>query len=279
MEKQTAFITGSASGFGLLTAVELAKRGFQVIASMRSLEKAGELNRLCRHHQVEDRVKIVRLDVTCPEAIHFLLGEIPPVDILINNAGFAMGGFCEEVSVEEYKEQFETNFFGLIAVTQAFLPAMRKQKKGKIINISSISGKVGFPGISPYVASKHALEGWSECLRLEAKPFGIDVLLVEPGSFKTSIWSTGKRIARKSMPDSSPYSFYMKSILRELEKGEAKHEDPQIVASLIADLCMRKEAGRLRYPVGRGVKTALFLKNAIPWKTWENIFLKKLLGK
>lgn len=183
-----------------------------------------------------------------------------------------MGGFCEEVSLEEYKAQFETNFFGLIAVTQAFLPAMRARKKGKIINMSSISGKVGFPGLSPYVASKHALEGWSECLRMEVKPFGIDVFLIEPGSFKTSIWSTGKRIARKSMLESSPYSFYMKSLLREMEKGEAKHEDPQIVASLIADLCMGKEAGRLRHPIGRGVKTALCLKNVIPWKMWESIF-------
>lgn len=279
MEKQTVFITGSASGFGMLAAVELAKRGCQVIASMRNLEKAEKLNNLCSMHQMEDRVNIVQLDVTRPNGLPDLLNDLPPVDILINNAGFAMGGFCEEVSLEEYKEQFETNFFGLIAVTQAFLPAMRARKKGTIINISSISGKVGFPGLSPYVASKHALEGWTECLRMEVKPFGIDVFLIEPGSFKTSIWSTGKTIARNSLVGSSPYSFFMKAILRELEKGEAKYEDPQIVASLIADLCMSKEAGRLRYPVGKGVKTTFFLKNIIPWKKWEQIFLKKLLGK
>lgn len=153
MEKQTVFITGSASGFGMLAAVELAKRGCQVIASMRNLEKAEKLKSLCSMHQMEDRVNIVQLDVTRPNGFPDLLNDLPPVDILINNAGFAMGGFCEEVSLEEYKEQFETNFFGLIAVTQAFLPAMRARKKGTIINISSISGKVGFPGLSPYVAS------------------------------------------------------------------------------------------------------------------------------
>ena len=121
------------------------------------------------------------------------------VDVLINNAGYAGAGFVEEVSMEEYRKQFETNVFGVLAVTKAFLPLMRKQGQGCIINISSISGKVAFPGLSPYIASKHAIEGWSESLRLEMQPFGVKVVLIEPGSYKTNIWSTGKQVAVESL--------------------------------------------------------------------------------
>lgn len=279
MQLQTILVTGASSGFGLLTAIELAKRGFTVIGAMRNLEKGAELKQISKRYNVEDRLKYLPLDVASRTSIDKFsdqLRNLPPVDILINNAGFAQGGFCEETSLTEYKEQFETNFFGVIAVTQAVLPYMRERGKGRIINLSSISGKVGFPGLSPYVASKHALEGWTECLRLEVKPFGVDVVLIEPGSFKTSIWSSGKKIAVKSKLDSSPYRSYMKAIEDRLEKGKEKHEDPQVVASLIADLCMKKELRRLRYPIGKGVKTAINLKSIIPWKWWEKIFYSNL---
>ncbi len=156
------------------------------------------------------------------------------------------------------------------------LPYMRERKRGKIINMSSISGKMGFPGLSPYVASKYALEGWTECLRLEVKPFGIDVALIEPGSYKTSIWSTGKKIAANSTLGSSPYSPYLKAIENQLEKGKSKYGDPRDVALLIVDLCMQKELQALRNPIGRGVKTALNLKSIIPWKLWEKVFFHKL---
>ncbi|VEF47638.1 short chain dehydrogenase [Bacillus freudenreichii] len=279
MNYQTVLVTGASSGFGLLTAIELAKEGFFVIATMRNMDKSVEIKQLSKMNNIEDRMAYMQLDVACPKSVEnfsYQLQDLPPIDILINNAGFAFGGFCEETSLIEYKEQFETNFFGVISVTQAILPSMRERKKGKIINISSISGKVAFPGLSPYVASKHALEGWSESLRLEVKPFGVDVALIEPGSYKTSIWSTGKRIAEMSQADSSPYSSYMKVIENQLEKGKDKHENPRDVVKLITDLCLKNEIKKLRYPIGNGVKIALFLKNIIPWTLWEKLFFTKL---
>ena len=280
MQNKTILITGASSGFGLLMTAELAKRGFTVIAAVRDMKTTAKILELGRIYGVENKLHFIQLDVSKKESINSLssnLSVLPPVDILINNAGFAFGGFCEETSIEEYKEQFETNFFGVIAVTQTVLPLMRNQKKGKIINMSSISGRIGFPGLSPYVASKHALEGWSECLRLELKPFGIDVILIEPGSFKTSIWSKGKKIAKKSTLDSSPYYSYMRTIEGELEKGEKNHEDPQIVASLVADLCLKKKNNRFRFAIGKGVRVSLALKNAVPWNLWESFVLKRLV--
>lgn len=279
MQDQTVLITGSSNGFGLLTAVELAKRGFTVIASMRDLDRSADLRRLSKKYHIGDRMIYIQLDVASQTSVSNFtdrLRDLPPIDILVNNAGFALGGFCEETSLIEYKEQFETNFFGAVSVTQAVLPYMRERKRGKIINMSSISGKMGFPGLSPYVASKYALEGWTECLRLEVKPFGIDVALIEPGSYKTSIWSTGKKIAANSTLGSSSYSPYLKAIENQLEKGKSKYGDPRDVALLIADLCMQTELQALRNPIGRGVKTALNLKNIIPWKLWEKAFFHKL---
>ncbi|MBA4536572.1 SDR family oxidoreductase [Bacillus aquiflavi] len=282
MEKKYVLITGASSGFGLLTTIELAKRGFSVIATMRNEEKKEKVIELCKQFQVEKQITCLQLDVTCKKSLQHLsehLNQFPKIDILINNAGFAFGGFCEEVSLQEYKEQFETNFFGVIAVTQAVLPFMRKQKQGKIINLSSISGKIGFPGLSPYVASKHALEGWSECLRLEVKPFGIDVALIEPGSFATNIWSSGKRIAKKANNTNSPYDLYMKAIEDQLEKGKEEMGDPKEVASLIANICEQDRLKALRYPIGKGVKLAFYLKKWFPWTKWEQLFYKKLLHK
>ena len=272
-------VTGASSGFGLLTSLELAKKGFDVIAAMRNLDKKTALMDAATAIQLEKQITVIRLDVTDPEQIDSMKKELstwPSIDILINNAGFAMGGFCEETTVEEYREQFETNFFGVIAITQAVLPFMRAQGDGKIINVSSVSGQVAFPGLSPYVSSKHALEGYTECLRLEVKPFGIDVALIEPGSYQTNIWSSGKRIAKKSLEKSSPYSNYMQAIEREMEKGASNYGNPQEVADLIVSLCEKEKIERLRYPVGRGSRRILFLKKWVSWAKWEQVFFKRL---
>ncbi|WP_345290140.1 SDR family NAD(P)-dependent oxidoreductase, partial [Streptomyces gulbargensis] len=165
------------------------------------------------------------------------------IDVLVNNAGYAGAGFSEEVSVEEYKAQFETNVFGVMAVTQAILPLMRRQMSGKIINVSSISGRVGFPGLSPYIASKHALEGYSESLRLELKPFGVDVVLIEPGSYQTNIWTTGKKVAEKSLEKDSPYYETMKKMEHYLERSSGNYGDPQEVAKLIVKLAKQDKVG------------------------------------
>ncbi|MCM3720232.1 oxidoreductase [Fictibacillus phosphorivorans] len=277
--RKIAIVTGTSSGFGMLCAVELAKAGFKVISTVRSLDKAENLLRLSEEQGVSDFIQLQTLDVTSQESVRSFadsLSAFPRVDVLVNNAGFALGGFCEERSVEEYRLQFETNVFGVIAVTQAVLPFMRKNQTGRIINMSSISGKFGFPGLSPYTVSKHALEGWSESLRLELKPFGIDVVLVEPGSYQTNIWSS---IDNTAVNSDSPYYFFMERLLDEIESGKTGHGNPLDVAKLVARIAAQPKTPKLRYPIGKGVKMSLFMKSILPWGLLEKVVLRKLLRK
>lgn len=276
MDKKIAVITGASSGFGLLTTLELAKKDYLVIATMRNLNKQEDLISQATKLNLQQNIKIQQLDVTDQNSIHnfqLFLKEINRVDFLINNAGYAHGGFVEEIPVEEYRKQFETNLFGAISITQLVLPYMREQKSGKIINISSISSQVGFPGLSPYVSSKYALEGWSESLRLEVKPFGIDVALVEPGSYNTNIWEVGKQLATKQSDTTSPYKEYMGKIQKHINSGSGTFGNPIDVAKKIVEIAEAKRT-TLRYPIGKGVKFMIFAKKILPWKLWEYIVLR-----
>ncbi|MEH7010496.1 oxidoreductase [Neobacillus niacini] len=282
MNNKTAVVTGTSSGFGLSTSIELARKGLTVIAAMRNSNKSSDLMKEARKHGVESKIIVLELDVTNEKSIlafqTLVIENFGRVDVLINNAGYAGAGFVEEVSMDEYRKQFETNVLGVFAVTKAFLPLMREQKQGCIINISSISGKVAFPGLSPYIASKHAIEGWSESLRLEMQPFGVKVVLIEPGSYKTNIWSTGKQVAAESLQSHSPYKDYMQSIERYIAAGENSFGDPLEVATKIAEIAVAENPD-IRYPIGRGVKASIFLKNFLPWRLWEKIIIKKLFVK
>ncbi|MBK5346019.1 SDR family oxidoreductase [Bacillus sp. TH50] len=271
MNTKIAIITGASSGFGLLTTLELAKKDYFVIATMRNLEKQVDLISQATKLHLQQNIKVQQLDVTDQGSIHnfqLFLKEINRVDILINNAGYATGGFVEEIPVEEYRKQFETNLFGAISITQLALPYMREQKSGKIINISSISGQVGFPGLSPYVSSKYALEGWSESLRLEVKPFGIDVALLEPGSYNTNIWEVGKQLAENQSDTPSPYKEYMDKIQKHINNGNDTLGNPMDVANKIVEIAEARRT-TLRYPIGKGVKFMIFTKKVLPWRLWE----------
>ncbi|MFK4314380.1 MULTISPECIES: oxidoreductase [unclassified Bacillus (in: firmicutes)] len=276
MNKKIAIITGASSGFGLLTTLELAKKDYFVIATMRNLEKQIDLISQATKLDLQQNIKVQQLDVTDQGSIHnfqLFLNEINRIDILINNAGYANGGFIEEIPVEDYRKQFETNLFGAISITQLVLPYMRKQKSGKIINISSISGKVGFPGLSPYVSSKYALEGWSESLRLEVKPFGIDVALLEPGSYNTNIWEVGKQLAENQSDTTSPYKEYMDKIQKHINNGNDTLGNPMDVANKIVEIAEARRT-TLRYPIGKGVKFMIFVKKVLPWRLWEFLVLR-----
>ncbi|MCW9132373.1 oxidoreductase [Bacillus paramycoides] len=276
MNKKIVVITGASSGFGLLTTLELAKKDYLVIATMRNLNKKENLIAQATTLNIQQNIKVQQLDVTEQNSIHnfqIFLEEINRVDILINNAGYANGGFIEEIPIEEYHKQFETNLFGAISITQLVLPYMRKQKSGKIINISSISGQVGFPGLSPYVSSKYALEGWSESLRLEVKPFGIDVALIEPGSYNTNIWEVGKQLANNKFDTTSPYKEYMDKIQKHINSGSDTFGNPIDVANKIVEIAEAKHT-TLRYPIGKGVKFMIFAKQILPWRLWEFLVLR-----
>lgn len=276
MPEKIAIVTGSSSGFGLLTVIELASLGFKVIATMRNINKSETLLKCAAEQNLSDLITIQSLDVTSTESITEFtsyLSNLESIDVLVNNAGLAVGGFTEELSIHDYRRQFETNFFGVIAVTQAVLPYMRTKGKGRIINISSISGRIGFPGLSAYTSSKHALEGFSESLRLEIKPFGIDVVLIEPGSYQTNIWSSMDEISEAK---DSPYHSYLRSLKDEVETGKTNHGQPQEVAQLVAKIAFQNQRPALRYPIGKGVKSLIHIKNLLPWKVIETAILKKL---
>lgn len=279
--KKVAIVTGASSGFGLLTSLELAKSGFHVIATMRNLQKQQELLSQATKLRISEHIQIEQLDVTDEASLRTFqsfLTKLDRVDVLVNNAGYASGGCSEEVLIEEYRRQFETNVFGAIAVTQLVLPSMRKQNAGKIINISSISGKVGFPGLSPYVSSKHALEGWSESLRLEVKPFGIDVVLVEPGSYDTNIWETGQEHIAGNDYTQSPYKTHIEKIQSHINDGKDQLGNPNEIAKKIVSIATAKKT-TLRYPIGKGVKFAIMMKSILPWSWWEYVVLKQFKKK
>ncbi|SEA99622.1 NADP-dependent 3-hydroxy acid dehydrogenase YdfG [Thalassobacillus cyri] len=276
---KTVMITGASNGFGYLTAVKCAEKGFRVIATMRNMKYANRFEEEIQDPVVRNRIIPRQLDVTDHDSLRSFqvsLTTIDRVDVLINNAGFAVGGFAEEVPVETYRKQFETNFFGMIAVTQMVLPIMRKQGFGKVLNVSSISGQVAFPGLSPYVASKHAVEGFTESLRLELQPYGIDAAVIQPGSFRTNIWTKGTYIPEEARHPDSPYADYMKNIKDYMEVSREKMADPALVATFTSKLAERSHWRKVCYPIGKGVRTTMAVKRILPWKAWERLVLRQL---
>jgi NAD(P)-dependent dehydrogenase (short-subunit alcohol dehydrogenase family) len=272
-----AVITGASSGIGLLTAVELARSGFQVVATMRELNRRTGLEQAAGLAGVNPYIDIRRLDITdfdlIPSLIESVVHDYGRVDLLVNNAGFAVAGFAEDLTLGEIRSQFETNFFGHVAMTKAVLPVMRQQKSGHIIMVSSVSGLHAAPTVSSYSASKFALEGWSEALRLEVNRLGIKVVLVEPGSFQTDIWTRNAYIGQKLLDGSSPNRERGQKMRDRIQSFPKR--DPIIVAKAIAQIA-RDPNPRLRYLVGRDARTQLWLKRILPWKWHEKLVARAL---
>ena len=278
MTEQIALITGASSGFGLLTSLELAKAKFKVIASMRDLGRRGPLDQAASAQKLAAQIDVRQLDVTHFDAISSFIESIVRdyghIDVLINNAGFAVAGFAEDVTLDELRLQFETNFFGAVAMTKAVLPIMRRQQAGHIIQISSIAGVHGSFSVSSYSASKHALEGWSESLRMEVDPLGIKIALIEPGSFQTDIWTRGVVMGKEAVQDTSPN--FQRSLRMRDRVSAIPKADPIEVARVIVKVAQNPNP-KLRYLVGRDAKTQLVLKRLLPWKWYEKViknFLK-----
>lgn len=265
-----ALITGASSGFGLLSALELAGRGYTVVAGMRDLARKEELLQKARGLQLEQLLHCIALDVTnesqIAQAVAAVRAEYGRIDVLVNNAGYAVGGFVEEVPLAEWRRQLETNFFGLVAMTQAVLPAMREHRSGLIINVSSVSGRSGFPGYGPYAASKFAVEGFSESLRHEMSGWGVKVVLVEPGSFKTPIWNKG--LQNMHARPGSPYKEQLDAILAYSRRSAETAPDPIGVARLIGRIADMRSP-RMRYTIGQGSRLLLWSKALLPWKWME----------
>jgi NAD(P)-dependent dehydrogenase (short-subunit alcohol dehydrogenase family) len=275
-ESRTALITGASSGFGLLTSVTLARRGWRVVATMRDLGRRDRLDAAAREAGVAERIEIQPLDVTRPEQIAALAGVIgereSPLHALINNAGFGLGGFAEDTTDAELRRQLDTNFFAAAAVTRAFLPRMRRQGFGHIVMVTSISGRMAFPGLGSYAASKFALEGWTEALRYEMKPVGIRVVLVEPGSFDTDIWNRNAVPAAGLLDPASPNAARAARWRKKLQT-EFHRADPQVVADLLARI-LDNPRPRLRYVVGKDARFGLMMRRILPRSIFERFIIK-----
>jgi len=277
MSEKIAVISGTSSGIGLLSAVELARQGFRVVATMRDLGRRTRLDEAAQAAGVDSLMDVRRLDVTefatMPGLVSEIVRDYSRIDVLVNNAGFAVAGFAEDMSLDEIRMQFETNFFGNVALTQAVLPVMRKQRSGHILMMSSIGGLHGALSISSYSASKFALEGWTESLRLEVNSLGIKVVLVEPGSYQTDIWTRNAVLGKKTVDGSSPNRERGERMRNQVQK--LKKKDPVDVAQMVARSAQDFNP-RLRYLVGSDAHVQLWLKRVLPWKWHEKLVAKAL---
>lgn len=249
-------ITGCSSGFGLLSALHFARKGDTVYASMRNTAKAGKLEEAREKEKLS--IEVVQLDVTdegsVTSAVRQVVEKSGRIDVLVNNAGIGAHGAIEDTDDDEAKEIFETNFFGVLRVTRAVAPIMREQKSGTIANVSSLAAVVTPPFSGIYAASKRALEAASEACYYELHPFGIRVLLIEPGGFETEI-ENSRHVARR-FTEGSPYIEIDQRFQEALTRlpAAAERGDAQAVAEKIYDAVNDKEP-KLRYLVGQDAET------------------------
>jgi NAD(P)-dependent dehydrogenase (short-subunit alcohol dehydrogenase family) len=259
---RTVLITGTSSGIGLATAVELAKRNWSVVATMRDLEKRGDLDRQAQAAGVSGQLIADRFDVTDSQSSEALVASLSdrPLDAVVHNAGISAGGAFEDVDDAVVRSIMEVNFFGVLTLTRRLLPKFRAQRHGRIAIVSSEVAFAGQPAVSAYCASKWAIEGWAEALAFEVEPFNIQIVLIEPGAIRTNIWTSSPRI----IPEKSTY----RPLLRHLEAAVEAHVertagDPAEVASVIADALEAKHP-RFRYAVGLTAKIGHFMRGKVP---------------
>jgi NAD(P)-dependent dehydrogenase (short-subunit alcohol dehydrogenase family) len=254
---RVAVVTGSSSGIGFKTALTLARNGFQTYATMRNIAKSKNIKSIATKENLP--IHIEQLDVTdnksVTNAIQAIVSKADRIDVLVNNAGYALTGAFEDLAIEEIKAQYETNLFGLIRTSQAVLPIMRKQKSGVIVNISSGAGRFGYPGGSAYVSTKFAVEGLSESMAYEIEPFGIKVILVEPGVIKTNI-ANGMVVAKKSQNPNSPYFQIMQKMSTSFEHMlENASSSPDLVAKVVLQAVTSENPSLSRYLAGKDVES------------------------
>lgn len=255
---KVALVTGSSSGIGYETSLLLARNQFVTYASMRNLKKGDELMKIASQETIP--LKVIELDVndkvSVNDAIDTILKENGRIDVLVNNAGYSVFGSLEELSLEEIKDQFETNFFGAVRAAKAVIPAMRKQSSGTIVNVSSIGGKVGLlPYFTAYHASKFALEGYTESLRQELVEFGINVILIEPGAVGTNFMDNMKT-GKNYNPNESPYAKTIQRVFEGAQVIMANTIHPREVAQVILN-AVNSTSPDVRYSVGKDAESIL----------------------
>lgn len=270
--KQVILITGASSGIGKVTALELQKRGYIVYGAARRMDKMADLE--------AQGIHILPLDVTSDESmtacVQTIIDEQGRIDVLVNNAGYGSHGAIEDVPMDEARRQMEVNVIGLARMSQLALPHMRSQHTGKIINITSMGGRVWSPFGGWYHATKFAVEGLTHCMRLEVKPFGIHMVLIEPGGINTP-WGI---IAAANLKKMSMDSAYAASANRAADKmheaySANRYSDPQLIAKTIARAIASRRP-RTRYLVGAGAKPAVFIQSLLGDRIYDWLILKTL---
>lgn len=270
-DKKTALVTGASSGMGKAIARRLIQDGYQVYAAARSVEKMHDLAQLGAYP--------LRMDISRDEdivvAVNTIMSQTGGVDVLVNNAGFGLYGPVEEIGIDEARYQFEVNVFGAARLTQLLIPAMRARRRGYIINITSMGGKIYTLLGAWYHATKHALEGWSDCLRLEVAEFGIKVVIVEPGLIETGFGDvvSGNIVKRSA---NGPYARLVEKVAKSVKNayGNGRGSDPKVIADVVAR-AVKSPHPRTRYAAGK------YAKMLIRMRLWlgDRLFDRVILGQ
>nr|AIF04576.1 short-chain dehydrogenase/reductase SDR [uncultured marine thaumarchaeote KM3_175_E04] len=277
MEK-VAVVTGTSSGIGFETALALAREGYYTYATMRDTAKSDKIKELGQKENLS--IDVLELDVddenSVKTAIQKILDQKQRIDVLVNNAGWGLWGCVEDVSVDEFKAQFDTNFFSIIRLIQEVGPTMRKQSSGTIVNISSVVGRIGFPASPAYISSKFALEGLSESLRFELAPFGVNVVIIEPGVIKTNFMKN-MRMAEKSESDTVYRDITVKVVSGVKMMAEMGTHPKEVADTIIK--AVKDEKPLPRYIVGNDASMFLEAKKNKTDIEFENYLKKELYGE
>ena len=262
-----ALVTGASSGIGEATALELAKAGYTVYAAARRVERMS--------HLTTSGIRPIPMDVTddpsMQKGVARIISEAGRIDVLVNNAGYGSYGALEDVPLEEARYQFEVNVFGAARLTQLVLPHMRANGSGKIVNITSMGGKIHTPLGAWYHATKFALEAISDCLRLELKPFGIDVIVIEPGGIRSE-WAGIAADKVRAVSSTGPYAAQGNAVANSLasESNQRRSSPPELIARTITR-SVKARRPKTRYAVGFGAKPMIFLHDVLPDRGFDAV--------
>lgn len=271
-EKKTALVTGASSGMGKSIARRLIQDGYQVYVAARNVEKMADL--------VSVGAQPLRMDISVDEEIvsgvNTILAETGGVDVLVNNAGFGLYGPVEEIGIDEARYQFEVNLFGAARLTQLLLPAMRSRRSGHIINITSMGGKMYSLLGAWYHATKHALEGWSDCLRLEVAGFGIKVVIVEPGVIETGFGDAASDSIVRQRLASGPYGHLVKMVAMSIKKtyGQGTGSSPEVIAEVVSR-AVKSSNPHTRYAAGKFAKMLIRMRVWLGDRMFDRIILSQ----
>lgn len=275
---ECVLITGGTEGLGKASALLLAGEGYRVFAGGRNAAKRAALDAEAKQKNLplQSLEMDVTDDVSVDRAIGIIHEEAGPIDILINNAGIAFAAVIEEIALEDFRRQFETNFFGVVRVTQRVLPEMRERRRGRVINMSSVAGKMSSPVLGPYSSSKFAVESMSDALRLELRPFGVHVILIEPGYIRSDMERAAQELSSRYIAgaEKSPYAAVYSGFQRgwgDLTK-DSKYT-PMDCARVILG-AIRADSPRARYPVTREAKIVTFLKRIMTDRALDRMMAK-----